>query len=98
VLFLIEYDRSRGQLLTFKSFPEGSRSEASEARLELELSLSRRGVEREVVLLEARTEQDLRRTHRRYFEGLKELAERVDRTSPQRVAEGSTRSRTGNGQ
>jgi hypothetical protein len=75
MLFLIEYDRSRGLLSTFRSFDDIARREADDARLELELSLSRRGIEREVVLLEAATEDDLRRTHRRYFENLAELAQ-----------------------
>jgi hypothetical protein len=39
----------------------------------MELELNRLGIEREVVLLEADTEEALRRTHRRYFEGLAEL-------------------------
>jgi hypothetical protein len=42
-------------------------------RLELELELNRLGKEREVVLLEAASEQALRLTHRRYFEDLSEL-------------------------
>jgi hypothetical protein len=75
VLFLIEYDRSRGFLATFRSFDDAARRDADDARLELELSLSRRGIEHEVVLLEAATEGDLRRTHRRYFENLAELTQ-----------------------
>jgi hypothetical protein len=39
----------------------------------MELDLNSQGVEREVVLLEAETEEALRRTHRRYFENLAEL-------------------------
>jgi hypothetical protein len=39
----------------------------------MELDLNRRGVEREVVLLEAENEEALRRTHRRYFEDLAQL-------------------------
>jgi len=75
VLFLIEYDRSRGLLTTFKSFDDDARRDADDARLELELSLGRRGIVHEVVLLEAATEDDLRRTHRRYFENLAELTQ-----------------------
>jgi len=40
----------------------------------LELELHRQGVEREIVLLEAQSEDALRRTHRRYFESLEDLA------------------------
>jgi hypothetical protein len=74
MLFLIEYDRSSGSLVTFEKFGDAERDSAENTRLELEVDLSRRGVEREVVLLEAETEEALRRTHRRYFENLAELA------------------------
>lgn len=73
MLFLIEYDRNRGQLVSFRSFEDLEREAAENVRLELELELNRRGVEREVVILEAATEGALRRTHRRYFENLEEL-------------------------
>lgn len=73
MLFLIEYDRNSGQIITFETFKDAERQKAEDARLEMELGLSRRGIEREVVLLDAATEDDLRRTHRRYFEDLAEL-------------------------
>jgi hypothetical protein len=73
MLFLIEYDRQRGQIVTFRTFDDSERRVAENARLELELELNRVGTEREVVLLEAATEEALRRTHRRYFEDLSEL-------------------------
>jgi hypothetical protein len=73
MIFLIEYDRISGQMQTFKAFDGSQRSKAEEARLEMELELNRLGTEREVVLLEASSEEALRRTHRRYFEDLAEL-------------------------
>ena len=73
MIFLIEYDRSQGQIITFKTFDDRARLEAEDARLQLEVELNRRGTEREVVLLEAASEEALRRTHRRYFEDLNEL-------------------------
>ncbi len=73
MIFLIEYDRARGSIVTMKKFDESERERAENARLEMELDLNRRDVEREVVLLEAETEEALRRTHRRYFENLAEL-------------------------
>lgn len=73
MLFLIEYDRNRGQIVTFKMFDDSERRKAEDARLEMELDLNRLGVEREVVLMEAASEEALRRTHRRYFEDLAEL-------------------------
>lgn len=74
MLFLVEYDRARGEIVSFRAFADAHRQEATDTRLELELDLHRRGIEREVVLLEAASEAALRRTHRRYFESLAELA------------------------
>ncbi len=73
MIFLIEYDRNRGEIVTFQPFGNSERQQAEDSRLELELKLSRLGTEREVVILEAATEEALRRTHRRYFENLSEL-------------------------
>ena len=73
MLFLIEYDRNRGEIITFEKFGDSERPTAEEARLKKELELNHLGVEREVVLMEAATEEALRRTHRRYFEDLAEL-------------------------
>ena len=72
MIFLIEYDRDEGRIVTIKSFRE--KEEAEESRLELELNLNGNNTDHEVVLLEAATEQALRRTHRRYFENLADLA------------------------
>ncbi len=74
MLFLIEYDRSIGHIVTMSTFNNSERQRADESRLELELDLNRRGIEREVVILQAATEKAIRRTHRRYFEDLAELA------------------------
>ena len=73
MLFLIEYDRNRGRMVKLGVFEDSERQKAEDSRLEIELALNRRGIEREVVLLEAATEEALRRTHRRYFENLNEL-------------------------
>ena len=73
MIFLIEYDRNRGEIINLKKFEDSARQNADDARLELELELNRLGTEREVVLLEAATEEALRRTHRRYFENLSDL-------------------------
>ncbi len=74
MLYLIEYDRSRGAVVSIHSFDDARRQAAEDARLNLELSLNRRGVQREVVLLEATSEDALRLTHSRYFENLADLA------------------------
>jgi hypothetical protein len=73
MIFLIEYARARGEIVTFKAFGDTDRQTAEDARLEMELELNRLGTEHEVVILEAATEEALRRTHRRYFENLSEL-------------------------
>ena len=73
MIFLIEYDRKRGQLVTFKSFNDFEREKAEELRLQLELDLNLKSIDNEVVILEAATEEGVRRTHRRYFEDLAEL-------------------------
>lgn len=74
MLFLIDYDRLRGRIVTIREFQDVARKEAEASRLELELSLNRQGVEHEVVLLEAASEEALRRTHRRYFDSVAQLA------------------------
>jgi O-acetylhomoserine/O-acetylserine sulfhydrylase-like pyridoxal-dependent enzyme len=74
MIFLIEYNRACGEIVTFKAYDDSERQKAEDARLELELELNHLGTEREVVILEAATEEALRRTHRRYFESLSELA------------------------
>jgi hypothetical protein len=70
---LVEYARDEGQIVTFKTFDDEDSRSAQSARLDLELDLNRRGIEHEVVLLEAENEKAVRRTHRRYFENLTEL-------------------------
>lgn len=74
MVFLIEYDRKKGEILKLQSYPETERLTAQNDRLDLELSLIRDDLDYEVVLLEANTENDLRQTHRRYFESLREIA------------------------
>lgn len=73
MIFLIEYDRLEGRLVKLKPFDEAKRSEAETDRFALELELNRKGIDHEVVLLEAGSEDALRRTHRRYFEDLDHL-------------------------
>jgi len=71
MLFLIEYDRQQGQVVTIEKFDDSEKAENT--RLEMELRLNKLGLEHEVVVLEADSEDALRRTHRRYFENLSEL-------------------------
>ena len=73
MIFLIEYDRAAGQIVTIQTFEPLKKKDAEKARLDLEIALNREGVEREVVVLEAASEEALRRTHRRYFEDISDL-------------------------
>ena len=74
MVFLIEYNRQKGAIVSFKKFKDSDREKVEKKRLELELDLNRRNVDHEVVLLEAARESLLRRTHRRYFESAREIA------------------------
>ena len=63
MIFLIEYDRRQGRLVTpMKRFDGLEWEKAANERPEIELVLSRRGVDHEVVLLESQSEEALRRT------------------------------------
>ena len=73
MIFLIEYNRREGRIVTFEAFNDTARVEAEKIRLDIELSLNRGGVDHEVVLLQAASEDALRQTHRRYFENPQEL-------------------------
>jgi len=73
MIFLIEYNRSEGQIVNSRDFDDSQRREAEDARLKIELDLNSKGVDHEVVLLEAASKDALRRTHRRYFEGLRQI-------------------------
>jgi hypothetical protein len=75
MIFLIEYSRPRGEIATYKRFDERDREEAANVRLALELELNQRDLQHEVVLLEADSEEALRRTHRRYFQNAKQIME-----------------------
>jgi hypothetical protein len=73
VIFLIEYDRPQGRVVRLVVFDDSEREKAENVRLDLELDLSHRGVTHEIVLLEALSEEALRRTHRRYFEDVRQI-------------------------
>jgi hypothetical protein len=84
-LFMLTYDRSSATLMTLEVITAGRESEAFQRRLAAEVGAFRDGMDVEVVILEADSEESLRRTHARYFEDLGDLldAARAD-TSFQR--------------
>jgi hypothetical protein len=67
VIFLLEYNRKAQALVTFRRYSDADRQAAERERLTLEIDLNRRGVDHEVVILEARDDAALKRTHGRYF-------------------------------
>jgi hypothetical protein len=73
MIFLIQYDRHAGRMVSMDSFSDSERSKAQDSLLNLELQLNQNGTGIEVVLLEAESVDALRITHRRYFEDLSEL-------------------------
>lgn len=81
MLFLIEYKRSEGRIVTFTTFDDSERYDAEQSRLEIELSLNQRHVDHEVVLLDAADEHALRRTHRRYFEDAVQIGNSLNGSS-----------------
>jgi hypothetical protein len=81
MLFLIEYNRSQGRIVTFKTFDDSERSKAERSRLEIELALNQKEIDHEVVLLDAADENALRRTHRRYFENATQIAKSLNGSS-----------------
>jgi hypothetical protein len=68
MIFLLAYDRPSGLIVSLESFPDAEQVHAERARLALEMDPRRKGIDREVLLLQAVNEEALRRTHRRYFE------------------------------
>jgi hypothetical protein len=73
MIFLLEYDRSRGKLVSIYSYADAERRTAENDRLERELELHRNRLQREIVLLQAESEGALRETHRRYFDDIAAL-------------------------
>jgi hypothetical protein len=74
MIFLIHYDRPNGIIVELKAFAGDAREQAANERLLIEVNLNRQGLkEREVVLLDAESQEALRRTHRRYFEGARQI-------------------------
>lgn len=77
MIFLIEYDRPKGVIVTFKTYEDADRGIAEEARLQLELDLRKKSIVHEVVILEALDQKHLRQTHRRYFEDLGQIGRSI---------------------
>lgn len=74
-LFLVVYDRSRAHTVDLVRYEASQRRSALQARNDRELQ-ELENPEIEVVILEADSEDDLRRTHARYFDLAEEIATR----------------------
>lgn len=81
MLFLVEYDAPAGETVSMRTYPDADVDRVNDERLAMELDLARKGVVREVVVLQAPTEAALRQTHARYFEGLGAIYRRLERSS-----------------
>ena len=73
MIFLIEYDRERGRIVTLLDFNDANRKDAEKQRIEMEVRLNEKQIDHEVVLLHAATLDALKLTHNRYFADLAEL-------------------------
>ena len=72
MVFLMQYRRREGRLVTFGQYDEIT-SRLSVIEDELEIRLNAANIDDEVVLLEAADQEALRKTHRRYFENPAEI-------------------------
>lgn len=73
MLFLIEYDRLRGEIVSLSTYADDQRKLVDEARLQLELKLCREGTKKEVVVMEAADQEALQKTHARFFKSAQAL-------------------------
>jgi hypothetical protein len=69
VIFLIDYDSRRAEIVELREFHDTEKLRAQYQQLQIERNLTRRGLLlREVVLIEASDLFSLQRAHRRYFQ------------------------------
>ena len=73
MIFLLQYDRRKGRIVSMESFSAAERTKVQDMLLTLELQQNQNGTNTEIVMLEAESEEALRITHRHYFEDLSEL-------------------------
>ena len=81
MLFLIEYDRLCGEIVSMTTYANDQREQVDEARLQLELRLRRGAAKREIVVMEAANEEALHKTHARYFKSAEALVPSAPRIS-----------------
>lgn len=77
MIYLINYDRVSGSLVSIVEFSDKERLAAAKAKLLLEISLLNKPGAHEVVLLEAESKERLHVTHRRYFASFEDMKVQV---------------------
>ncbi len=70
MIYLIAYDRKIAKVLSLDEFPDAERVRAQNLRIEKEIAAHNSHQSLEIVLLEARSKDTLRRTHAKYFGSL----------------------------
>lgn len=66
--YLIEYDRETKKLLQAKEYSEDERKQAWDDRLNIEIKYFKKGINHiEAVVFGAKSLEDLKKTHSRYF-------------------------------
>jgi hypothetical protein len=81
MIYLIQYDRQTETLVRLREYPREKLNDAQQARLKLELDLLEQKIQHEVVLLDASSEAQIRKTHRRYFESLEQMLAETHETA-----------------
>jgi hypothetical protein len=76
-LFLLIYDRRSMQVIELREFDESGRIEADTVRFAAQRDALAAGLDQDIVLFQADSEQELRRTHGSYFLTVHELIERA---------------------
>ena len=80
-LFLIEFDRGTHTLVgPPRQFADADRETAFRERLQAQTLIVRDGLNRDIVLLEAESIEDLQHTHGSFFSSPQQLAERFGGT------------------
>jgi hypothetical protein len=67
VLFLVSYDRKSGIADWSKDYPDAEAGTVKRLRDQAENDARRRGLPLEIVVLQARSKDDLKLTHAKYF-------------------------------
>jgi hypothetical protein len=73
MFFVVDYDRKQGKIISLTSFSTNQREAAEDARLKIELQIDQAESNREIVLIEAKDEDNLRESHSRYFDDFEAL-------------------------